>query len=192
MIQFTLIHNFKKKLRKDGTAIINLKAYLNGKRKYISTPIYVKPTQWSKRLSKVVDHPNANAYNAEIHRQLNKLENYPYDWVRKHGSVTLNQRKPEDIILKHKKDLLYHRGLVFHKYSNQYFNRTLKEVAARAGIQKKVTSHVARHTFATHLASKVPLHILKSILQHSKIETTMIYLHLSNKLVNDALDSVDW
>jgi hypothetical protein len=71
MIQFTLIHNFKKKLRKDGTAIINLKAYLDGKRKYISTKIYVKPTQWSKRLSQVVDHPNANAYNAEIHRQLN-------------------------------------------------------------------------------------------------------------------------
>jgi site-specific recombinase XerD len=51
---------------------------------------------------------------------------------------------------------------------------------------------VARHTFATHMASKVPIHILKSILQHSNIETTMIYLHLSNKLVNDALDGVVW
>ncbi|BDS10977.1 hypothetical protein AsAng_0016870 [Aureispira anguillae] len=38
----------------------------------------------------------------------------------------------------------------------------------------------------------MPIHILKAILQHSKIETTMGYLHLSNKLVNDALDGVDW
>jgi site-specific recombinase XerD len=82
--------------------------------------------------------------------------------------------------------------LVFHKYTNQYFNRILKLLAARAGINKVITSHVARHTFATHLASKIPLPILKSILQHSKIETTMIYLHLSNKIVNDALDGVDW
>ncbi|WP_052600380.1 site-specific integrase [Aureispira sp. CCB-QB1] len=104
----------------------------------------------------------------------------------------LYKRKPEAIIQKYKKQVLYLRGPVFHPYSNQYFNRTLKVIAQRAHLQKKVTSHVARHTFATNLASKVPLHILKAILQYSKIETTMIYLHLSNKLVNDALDSVDW
>ncbi|BDS10551.1 tyrosine-type recombinase/integrase [Aureispira anguillae] len=62
---------------------------------------------------------------------------------------------------------------MFHKYTNQYFNRTLKELAA---IPKTITSHVGRHTSATHLVSKVPIHILKAILQHSKIETTMRYL----------------
>ena len=104
----------------------------------------------------------------------------------------LYKRKPEAIIQKYKEEVMYERGLIFHTYSNQYFNRALKQLATMAGIQKKVTSHVARHTFATHLASKVPIHILKAILQHSKIETTMVYLHLSSKLVNDALDGVDW
>jgi hypothetical protein len=42
------------------------------------------------------------------------------------------------------------------------------------------------------LTAKVLIHIMKAILQHSKIETTMVYLHLSNKMVNDALDGVDW
>ena len=105
----------------------------------------------------------------------------------------LYERKPERIIQKYRAEVIFDCGLIFHKYSNQYFNRTLKDLAARAGIAKKITSHLARHTFATHLASKVPIHVLKAILQHSKIETTMVYLHLSNKIVNDALDGVvDW
>ncbi|BDS11466.1 tyrosine-type recombinase/integrase [Aureispira anguillae] len=57
-------------------------------------------------------------------------------------------------------------------------NHKSKKIAYDAGILKPVTSHVARHTFATDLAAKVPIHILKAILQHAKIETTMIYLHL--------------
>lgn len=100
----------------------------------------------------------------------------------------LHERKPETIIQKYRTEVMYERGLIFHKYTNQYFNRTLKKIATRAGIQKSVTSHVARHTFATHLAAKVPIHIQKSILQHSNIETTMAYLHLSN----NALDGVEW
>jgi len=38
------------------------------------------------------------------------------------------------------------------------------------------------------MKNKIKIRILKAILQHSKIETTMMYLHLSSKLVNDALD----
>ena len=104
----------------------------------------------------------------------------------------LHNSKPEKLIQKHSIEDATKDVPIFHQYTNQYFNRTLKELAQRANIQKPVTSHIARHTFATHLASKVPIHILKAILQHSKIETTMIYLHLSNAMVNDALDGVDW
>jgi hypothetical protein len=43
-----------------------------------------------------------------------------------------------------------------------------------------------------NLLRSLPVHIMKSILQHSEIETTMVYLHLSNKIVNDALDNVRW
>ncbi|WMX12428.1 site-specific integrase [Aureispira sp. CCB-E] len=387
MIQFKLIYNVKKKTLQDGTASIQIRAYQSPKRRYIATGLYVKPNQWSKRFSKVVDHPNANEYNAELMRQLVDLENYVFERVRRLGAMTmeqlddyfkgenndsftdfwereleqdpklqkttkkkqrtalnywkkfkkdvqfseltyqlirdfdrflyqhqlhtntvythhkqvkkyinlavrsdlldfnknpylkfkpktaetqrlvlsmeeverlegmafsteefylelvrdmflfscytglrfsdtsklkyedinhdregmtlnlvakktqkqlllplykLHQRKPEAIIEKYREEVLYERGLIFHAYSNQYFNRTLKELAARAEILKPITSHVARHTFATHLAGKVPIHVLKAILQHSKIETTMVYLHLSNKIVKDALDGVEW
>lgn len=102
----------------------------------------------------------------------------------------LYEKKPETLLKKYEADKAFPNGLVFYGYTNQYFNRALKSLAKLAEIEKPITSHVARHTFATHLAAQIP--ILKSILQHSEIETTMVYLHLSNKIVNDALDNVRW
>lgn len=55
----------------------------------------------------------------------------------------------------------------------------LLEAARSAGITKKVTCHILRHSFATHLASAgVPLHQLQAYLGHANIETTTIYTHL--------------
>ena len=55
----------------------------------------------------------------------------------------------------------------------------LLEAARAAGITKKVTCHVLRHSFATHLASAgVPLHQLQAYLGHAHIETTTVYTHL--------------
>lgn len=69
MIQFTISFNEKKRLRKDGTAPIVIRAYENRRRKYISTGLFVTPKQWSKKYHKVIDHPNELQYNAEIRRQ---------------------------------------------------------------------------------------------------------------------------
>ena len=56
----------------------------------------------------------------------------------------------------------------------------LRNAAGKAGIDKKVTCHVLRHSFATHLAAAgVPLHQLQSYLGHAHIETTTVYTHLT-------------
>lgn len=386
MIQFSFIHNRKKKLRKDGTGLVQIKAYTAGKNKYITTNVYLSPEHWSKKQKQCVYHPNALQINAELRRQITAIENYTLNQVQKNGSITLEQldnylkyedaesfthfwdyelkhdnvikpntrkghnqslnywkafrtdvrfseltystivefdrflqdkglhpntihghhkrlkryiyhaikkdvfsgknpykkftlkkvkttrviltdkdlltleqlvfegkeyfyqpildlflfscytglrfsdvkdlnlkqielglqgytlklkaqktgkhlilplhkihdKKPEQIIDRYQQRAQNFEGFFFPKYSNQYVNRALKEIAQRAGINKKLTTHVARHTFATHLAAKVPLHILKEILQHSSIETTMVYLHLSNKMIDNALDGVQW
>lgn len=64
----------------------------------------------------------------------------------------------------------------------------LKELAAKARIEKKFSPHSLRHTFATHLASKgAPLPALKEILGHSKISTTERYLHVTPEHLRSAL-----
>ncbi|HHU97713.1 MAG: site-specific integrase [Fermentimonas sp.] len=66
--------------------------------------------------------------------------------------------------------------------SNQKMNAYLKEIADICQINKNLTYHVARHTFATMSISKgVPIETVSKMLGHSKIQTTQIYARITNK-----------
>ena len=71
-------------------------------------------------------------------------------------------------------------------------NRTLKLWAKRAGIEKNVTLHTARHTCATLLLSKgVDLYTVSKILGHSEISTTQIYAKIIDKTKENAVDKLN-
>jgi integrase len=96
--------------------------------------------------------------------------------------------KPELIVKKY----IDTPGKLFKSLTNQHINRELKEIAELAKIKKDVTCHVGRHTFGTIMAPKVNPIILKELMQHSKMETTMIYTHISNSVINDELGKINW
>jgi site-specific recombinase XerD len=57
----------------------------------------------------------------------------------------------------------------------------IKENRSKIGTSKQVTAHTLRHSYATHLLeSGMNLIALKELLGHARIETTLIYLHVSN------------
>jgi site-specific recombinase XerD len=64
--------------------------------------------------------------------------------------------------------------------------------AKRAGIAKKITPHILRHCFATHLIeSGVDLSIVKEFLGHKSIQTTQIYTHLGVERVKGVTSPLD-
>ncbi len=74
------------------------------------------------------------------------------------------------------------RHQLFDNKELQPYNVNLKEIGAIAGLKKRLTSHVARHTFAvSFLEAGGKVETLKELLGHSKIETTMIYVHVTDK-----------
>lgn len=71
-------------------------------------------------------------------------------------------------------------------YSNQKINKYLKIIAGIAGINKHLTFHVARHTFATSitLINNVPLETVSKLLGHTKLSTTQKYARVVEKKIS--------
>ena len=68
--------------------------------------------------------------------------------------------------------------------SNQKMNAYLKEIADLCGIKKRLSYHMARHTYATLLLSKgVPMETVSKLLGHTNIKTTQIYARITNKKI---------
>ena len=71
---------------------------------------------------------------------------------------------------------------LFKTISEQKMNEMIKLIATDCGIDKEVTNHTARHTFATlWLAKTHDLAQLQALLGHSDISTTMMYVHITDE-----------
>jgi integrase/recombinase XerD len=81
-------------------------------------------------------------------------------------------------------------GGLFPKISNQKLNGYLKEIADLCGIEKNLTFHLARHTFATTvtLSNGVPIESVSKMLGHSKITTTQLYAKVIEKKLSDDME----
>ncbi|MFR5856297.1 MAG: site-specific tyrosine recombinase/integron integrase [Bacilli bacterium] len=76
-----------------------------------------------------------------------------------------------------------------NKISRQGFFKILKQIAKTSGIEKEISPHTLRHSFATHLLNNgADLRVIQELLGHENLVTTEIYSHLSNKKIEDDYD----
>ncbi|MBI1289175.1 MAG: tyrosine-type recombinase/integrase [Flavobacteriales bacterium] len=75
------------------------------------------------------------------------------------------------------------------KHAIKRLYTAMKEVAKIAGIEKKPTMHIARHTFGNLSGEKIPIQMLQKLYRHSDIQTTIVYQ--SNFIFKEADEALD-
>lgn len=113
-------------------------------------------------------------------------------WVRKgKGSKDRMFKLAESI----KDELDLSGKYVFSKkraLSTRNVQQIVKRAAFRAGINKKVTPHTLRHSFATHLLENgANLLVIQQLLGHENLETTRIYTHISQDQIKNVKSPLD-
>ena len=103
-----------------------------------------------------------------------------YDYIYVYRN-TLTKNKVNNILF------LNSRG---DKLSRQGFFKILKGLALKKGINKELSPHTIRHSFATHLINHgADLRSVQTMLGHENIKTTQIYTHVSNNYVKENYDN---
>lgn len=103
------------------------------------------------------------------------------DIVKRILNIYLNQYR--DKFIKKESSLLFFNNHG-NKLSREEFYIILKQVIEQTSINKKVSPHTIRHSFATHLLENgADLRSIQELLGHSDISTTTIYTHISNQKI---------
>lgn len=105
--------------------------------------------------------------------------------------VTVPLLPPAIKILK-KYEGKYLDGQLLPIITNQKLNCYLKEIADICGIEKNLTFHLARHTFATTmtLGKGVPIESVSKMLGHTNIQTTQIYARITNEKISHDMENL--
>jgi integrase/recombinase XerD len=81
------------------------------------------------------------------------------------------------------------KGTLLPVITNQPMNRALKEISLFVGIEKNISSHTGRHSFATSVTAGhgVPIETISKMLGHCNLKTTQIYSKITDsRLASDA------
>ena len=73
-IRYRLVYNRKNQLNAQGTSLVQIEAYLNKRKIYLSTQLYLRPQEWDKATAQVVNHPQSNELNAMLYEKIIELQ----------------------------------------------------------------------------------------------------------------------
>ena len=93
---------------------------------------------------------------------------------------------------KYRPEVYLFQGQNGMKYSEKSVQNIVKNAASRAGIKQKVSPHILRHSFATHLLEKgTDIRYIQELLGHKSIKTTEIYTHVTDVSKNNIKSPLD-
>lgn len=123
-IIYSLVYNRKKCLNKKGTALVQVEAYLDRKKKYFSTKVYLKPEQWDAKKLIVKNHPNSDALNRLLYEFVAMIEKKELELWQQGKRISLELLK--DTLSAHEDNTSF---ILF--FRQEVMNSSLKESTKR-------------------------------------------------------------
>ena len=176
------IYNRKKKLNARGKALLQVEAYLEKRKIYFSTHIYLSPEQWDNKRKLIRKHPHAEALNYQVKEFLIQLESKELSLWKEGKVITLDRLKEEFSIKKDKSFL----DFVIKNIENSLSKESTK--------QNLLSTYTLLAKFKSHIDFKelTPEFIFdfESFLFSSDLQTNTVAKHMKHfkTFVNLAID----
>ena len=92
-IMYRAVFNRKNRLRNDGRGLVQIEAYLERQRMYVSTHIYIYSTQWDERRRQICHHAHAEELNWMVTECMMELERMELALWKRGEEVSLKRMK---------------------------------------------------------------------------------------------------
>lgn len=159
----------------------NLKTPLDYRNKAMLELLYATGMRVSELINLKINNLNLNDDFVRIMGKGSKERISPIsDIAKKYMQIYLDNYR--NLLLKNKDSEYVFINNFGSKISRQGFFKNLKKIAKEEGIEKEISPHTLRHSYATNLLKNgADLRIIQELLGHSDISTTEIYTHIINE-----------
>ena len=162
---------------------INLNTSLDYRNKAMLELLYATGIRVSELISLKINNIHLEEDLIRVIGKGNKERLSPISTLaEKYLKIYLEEHRPK--LLKQKKSEFVFINTFGNPISRQGFFKNLKKIAKEQNIEKEISPHTLRHSYATHLLSNgADLRIIQELLGHSDISTTEIYTHVINEKI---------
>lgn len=183
-IRYRLVYNRQKTLNKQGTALVQIEAYLNQRKVYFKTNVYLRPECWSKEGAQVINHPQSNELNAMLYEHILELQAIELGYWKRGVDSTLSTLK-EAV----KKGI--RPAVSFIKFSKEVIENSDRKQSTKDNIMTTVTLLREYRTILDF--SDITYTFLKDFeqfLRNKNLQTNTIAKHMRQlrTLVNEAIN----
>lgn len=182
-IRYKLVYNRRNQLNKQGMALIQVEASLNKRKIYMSTRIYIRPSEWNSRTSTIVNHPQAVELNAWLYEYVLSIQSFELSmWKR--GIV------PTLLMLKESVKGEKLSDITFEDFSLDVINKSIRKNGTKDNL--KVTLKAMREYKKGYTWNDLTYSFLKGFemwLSNKGSAVNTIGKHLRNlrTLINEAI-----
>lgn len=183
-IRYRLVYNRRKKLNNQGTALVQIEAYLNKRKIYLKTNVYLKPECWSREGAQVVNHPQSNELNAMLYERILELQAIELSFWKRGIESTLGALK--EAVRKGIKP-----ALTFYQFAMQAIENSDRKPGTKENMV--ATIHAVKEFRRTLEFSDINYTFLKELDAHLRakgLKTSSVGKHMRvlRALVNEAIN----